>query len=145
MDSVIEACPLPVGTSTQKTEYTALLCRATAAPDCTPSTCNPVTFTVLKPTDWKQGHIVSIRIDGKGHDPRTLMHLKLVTVTHESSSYQVFYSFYEEMGSEFSISTEARNLFLSLAESIVQILNVTLCYVCGEPTWETVGYGKVRS
>jgi hypothetical protein len=59
------------------------------------------------------------------------MHLKLVTDTHESSSYQVFLSFYEEMRSEFSISIKAKNLFLSLAESIAQILNVTSCYVCG--------------
>jgi hypothetical protein len=59
------------------------------------------------------------------------MHLKLVTVTHESSSYQVFHSFYEEMKNEFSISAKAKNLFLSLAESIAQTLNVTSCYVCG--------------
>jgi hypothetical protein len=31
---------------------------------------------------------------------------------------------------EFSISAKAKNLFLSLAESIVQTLNVTSCYVC---------------
>jgi hypothetical protein len=54
------------------------------------------------------------------------MHLKLVTVT-----YQVFHFFYEEMRNEFSISVKAKNLFLSLAESIVQTLNVTSCYVCG--------------
>jgi hypothetical protein len=55
----------------------------------------------------------------------------LVTITHENSSYQVFHSFYEEILSEFPISIKARNLFLSLAESIPQTLNVTLCYVCG--------------
>jgi hypothetical protein len=59
------------------------------------------------------------------------MHLKLVTVTRESSSYQVFHSFYEEMRNEFSISAKAKNFFLSLAESIAQTLNVTSCYVCG--------------
>jgi hypothetical protein len=59
------------------------------------------------------------------------MHLKLVTVTHESSSYWVFHSFYKEMRSEFCISAKAKNLLLSLAESIAQILNVTSCYVCG--------------
>jgi hypothetical protein len=58
------------------------------------------------------------------------MHLKLVTDTHESSSYQVFHSIYEEIRSEFSISTKAKNLFLSLAESIAQTLNATLCYDC---------------
>jgi hypothetical protein len=42
-------------------------------------------------------------INGKGLDPGTLLHLKLVTITHESSSYQVFHSFYEEMQSEFLI------------------------------------------
>jgi hypothetical protein len=71
------------------------------------------------------------------------MHLKLVTVTHESSSYQVFHSFYEEMRNKFSISAKAKNLFLSLAESIAQTLNVTSCYVCGGTNmgdhwpWET--------
>jgi hypothetical protein len=60
------------------------------------------------------------------------MHLKLVTVTHESSSYQVFHSFYEKMKNEFSISTKAKNLFLSLAESTAQTLNVISCYVCGK-------------
>jgi hypothetical protein len=34
------------------------------------------------------------------------------------------------MRSEFSISTKAKNVFLSLAESIAQTLNVTLHYVC---------------
>jgi hypothetical protein len=58
------------------------------------------------------------------------MDLKLVTNTHESSLYQVFHSFYE-MRSEFSISSKAKNLFLSLAESIAQTLNVTSCYVWG--------------
>jgi hypothetical protein len=59
------------------------------------------------------------------------MRLRLVTITHESSSNQVYHSFYEEMRYEFSISVKARNLFFSLAESIAQTLNVTLCYVCG--------------
>jgi hypothetical protein len=35
------------------------------------------------------------------------------------------------MRSKFSISAKAKNLFLSLAESIAQTLNVTLCYDCG--------------
>jgi hypothetical protein len=48
-----------------------------AAPDWTPGTCNPVNFTVLKPSHWTQGHVISIRTDGKGLDPGTLMHLKL--------------------------------------------------------------------
>jgi hypothetical protein len=61
----------------------------------------------------------------------TLLHLKLVTINQDSSSYQVFNSFYEEMKSEFPISDKTKNLFLSLAESIAQTLNVTSCYVCG--------------
>jgi hypothetical protein len=55
------------------------------------------------------------------------MHLKFVTVTHESASYQVFHSFYEKMRSEFSISAKAENLFFSIAQ---QTLNVTSYYVC---------------
>jgi hypothetical protein len=46
------------------------------------------------------------------------------------------------MKNEFSISAKAENLFLSLAESIAQTLNVTSCYVCGGPTWKTTGLGK---
>jgi hypothetical protein len=52
-------------------------------------------------------------------------------ITHESSSYYVFHSFYKKIQSEFPISVKTKNLFLSLAESIAQTLNVTLCYVCG--------------
>jgi hypothetical protein len=40
-------------------------------------------------------------------------------------------AFYEEIQSEFPISVTTKNLFLLLAESIAQILNVTSCYVYG--------------
>jgi hypothetical protein len=133
------------GATWQRAKNTALLHKGLAAPDCTRGTCNPANFTVFKPSDWTQGHVTSIRIDGKGLDPGTLMHLKLVTDTHESSSYQVFHSFYEKMRSEFSISAKAKNLFLSLTESIAQTLNVTSCCVCGGPMWETIGLGKQGS
>jgi hypothetical protein len=73
----------------QRTKHTALLHKRTAAPNCTPGTYNPINFTVLKPSDWTWGHIIGIRIDKKGLDPRTLMHHKVVTVTHKISSYQV--------------------------------------------------------
>jgi hypothetical protein len=53
-------------------------------------------------------------------------------ITTESSSSQAFHSSYEETQSEFPISVTTKPLFLSLAESIAQTLNVTLCYVCGE-------------
>jgi hypothetical protein len=36
------------------------------------------------------------------------------------------------MENKFSILAKAKNLFLSLAESIAQTLNVTSRYVCGE-------------
>jgi hypothetical protein len=64
------------------------------------------------------GQIISIRIDGQGFDPGTLLHLKLTTGTHENSPYQVFHSFYEEMIEKFPISVTTKNLFLTLAESI---------------------------
>jgi hypothetical protein len=102
----------------ERTEHVALLHKGTAAPNCAPGTCNRVNFTVLKPSDWTQGHVIGIRIDEKDQDPGILMHLKVVTITHEISSYQVFHSFFEEMRSRFSISAKAKNLFLSLAESI---------------------------
>jgi hypothetical protein len=111
--------------------HLALLQKGTTTPNCSQGTCNPVNFSVLKPSDWTQGQIISIRIDGQGFDPRTLLHLKLTTVTHESPPYQVFHSFYEEMPDKFPISVTTKNLFLTLAESIAQTLNVTLCYVYG--------------
>jgi hypothetical protein len=83
------------------------------------------------PSNWTWGHVIGVRADEKGLDPGTLMHLKVVTITHEIFSYQVFYSFYEEVRSRFSISAKAKNLFLSLAESIAHPVNVTSCYVCG--------------
>jgi hypothetical protein len=113
-------------------EHSALLCKETNTPDCTVGTCNPVNFLILKPTDWEKGLMVDIMINGKGTDSGTLLHFKLITITHENSSYQVFHSFCEEMWSEFPISPKTKNMFLSLAESIAQTLNVTLCYVCGE-------------
>jgi hypothetical protein len=70
-------------------------------------------------------------INEKGLDLGTLLSIKLVTITHESFSYQVLHSFYKEVQSEFPISIKTKNLFLSLAEALTQILNVTSCYVCG--------------
>jgi hypothetical protein len=52
-------------------------------------------------------------------------------ITHESSLKQAFHSFYEEIQSEIPILFTTKNLFLSLAESLTQTLNVTSCYVCG--------------
>jgi hypothetical protein len=70
----------------QRAKYAAFLHKGKAAPNCTHGTCNPVNFPVLKLSDWTQGQVISIRIEGKGPDPGSLMHFKLVTVTHESSS-----------------------------------------------------------
>jgi hypothetical protein len=47
-----------------------------------------------------------ILIYGKGTDPSTLLHFQLIMITHESSSYQVFHSFYEKIQSEFLISVK---------------------------------------
>jgi hypothetical protein len=73
-------------------------------------------------------------MDKKSLDPESLIHLKLVTVTHESSSYHFFHSFFKEKKNEFSISAKAKNLFLSLAESIPQTLlkcHFMLCLCVG--------------
>jgi hypothetical protein len=77
----------------QRAKQAASFTKGTAAPDCTPGTWNPVNFTVLKTSDLTRGHIIVVKRDGKGFHPGTRMHLKLVTGTHESSSYQVFHSF----------------------------------------------------
>jgi hypothetical protein len=111
-------------------EHSALLHKRTTTPDCTLGTCNPINFTLLMTSNWEQGLTVSMKINREVHGSSTVLHFKLITITHESSSYQAFHSFYEEMWSEFPISTKTKNLFLSLAESIAQTLNVTSCYVC---------------
>jgi hypothetical protein len=90
-------------------------------------------FNVSEPS-WETGRLTGILINGKGEDPGTLLHFRLITITHESFSYHIFHSFYEEMRNEFPISAKAKNLFLSLAESIVQTISVTLCYACGGRT-----------
>jgi hypothetical protein len=66
----------------ERTKHTVLLHKGTAAPNCTSDAYNPVNFTVLKPSDWTRGHVIGIRIDEKGLNPRTLMHLKVVTIAH---------------------------------------------------------------
>jgi hypothetical protein len=111
----------------------ALLQKGETTPDCTLGTCNPVNFTIfnLNETGLEVGKKFGILIYEKETDPGTLLHFQLIVITHESSSYQVFHSFYKEIQSEFPISVKTKNLFLSLAESIAQTLNVTLCYVCG--------------
>jgi hypothetical protein len=111
-------------------QHSVLFQKDTTTSNCSQGTCNPVNVTVLKPSDWTQGQIISIRIDGQGFRPGTLLHLKLITVTLKSSPYHVFYSFYEEMTDKFPNSVKTKNLFLTLAESIAQTLNVTSCYVC---------------
>jgi hypothetical protein len=109
----------------------SILQSGVATSNCSLGTCNPMNFTILKPSNWEQGLKIDIMIDGRGLHPRSLLHLKLVAVTHESSSYQVFHFFYEEMQSEFPILVKTKNLSFSLAESITPTLNVTLCYACG--------------
>jgi hypothetical protein len=50
------------------------------------------------------------------------------------------------MQSEYSISTKAKNLFLSLAESAqtLHMYCIALCAMFVEgPTWETIGLGKL--
>jgi hypothetical protein len=88
--------------------HSAVLQKGTPIPDCTLGNWNPGNFTILKPSDWEQGCAVGITINGKGYDPRILLHLKLVTINHESSSYQVLHSFSEEMKSEFPISEKTK-------------------------------------
>jgi hypothetical protein len=118
-----------------KKKYAALLHKE-GCPKLHSWSCNPLNFTVLKPSDWTWGYAIGIGINEKGLNPGTLMPLKVVTVIHKSSSYQVFHSFYEKMSSNFSISAEAKNFFLSLAESIAQTLKVTSCYIFGGTNME---------
>jgi hypothetical protein len=89
-----------------------------ATPDCTLGSCNPGHFTIfnLNKTGWEVGEKFDILIYKKETDPGTLLHFQLIMITHESSSYQVFLSFYEGIQSEFSIPVTTKNLFLSLAD-----------------------------
>jgi hypothetical protein len=95
--------------------------------ECTLGVCDPVNFTIfnLNEIDWKVGKKFDILIYKKGINPGTLLHFQLIMITRESSSYQVFHSFNEGIQSEFPISVKTKILFLSLAESMTQTLNVT--------------------
>jgi hypothetical protein len=53
----------------QRTKHAAFLHKWSIAPDYTHGTCNPVHFTILKPSDWTRGHVIGIRIDGKSLNP----------------------------------------------------------------------------
>jgi hypothetical protein len=78
----------------QTVGHSAVFHKGAPTPDCTLDNCNPVNFTILKPSEWEQGCTVGIKINGKGYYPETLLRLMLVTINHESSSCQVFHSFY---------------------------------------------------
>jgi hypothetical protein len=64
----------------QRAKRAALLHKRKAVLDCTQGTCNPVNFTVLKPSDWTWGYVIDIRIDKKGLDLGSLVDLRLKTV-----------------------------------------------------------------
>jgi hypothetical protein len=44
----------------------ALLQKEVATSNCSLGTCNPINFTILKPSGWEQGHKICIMINGKG-------------------------------------------------------------------------------
>jgi hypothetical protein len=54
-----------VSATWEMTKHTALLHKGTTAPNCATGTCNPINFTVLKPSDWIQGHIIDNQKDDK--------------------------------------------------------------------------------
>jgi hypothetical protein len=49
--------------------HSALLHKGTPKPDYTLGNCNSVNFTKLKPSEWEQGHTVSIKVNGNWYDP----------------------------------------------------------------------------
>ena len=112
----------------------ALLPKGTVGPECKLETCNPVTFTVSNPRDprWKKGHQIGIYINGRGTDPGTALIFQSISVPLWVSTHRLFHSFYEEMESgPPPISAKTKNLFLALAETIVQTLMAISCYACG--------------
>nr|AEO17024.1 envelope glycoprotein [Dasyprocta leporina] len=103
-------------------------------PSCSLGTCNPVTLNILDPQDpeWEEGKDFGLRIDGRGLDPGTVVHIKRRTYTLATSSLQVFHSSYKEVIKPLpQIPSVSQNLFMGLAESIALSLNITSCYVCG--------------
>jgi hypothetical protein len=97
--------------------------------------------------NWKKGHMIGIHIDGLWNDPRAKLVFKRIIVSCKTTSYRVFYSFYEDMEKgPPPISCITRNFFLSLSETIAQFLYVTPCYVCrGEQIWGVNGFGRPTS
>jgi hypothetical protein len=51
-----------------------------AASNCSLGTHKSINFAILNPSDWDQGSKIGIIIDGKGLDPGTILHLKLVII-----------------------------------------------------------------
>jgi hypothetical protein len=76
--------------------------------------------------------MLALYINGRGTDPGTISYFKSTMFPLKASSHQVFHSFYEKIeSSPPPISTMSKSLFLDLAETIAQSLNVSSRYVCG--------------
>jgi hypothetical protein len=114
-------------------DKTAFLQRGVAIQSCQLGACNPINFTILNPEDlkWKNGCKTGKCIYMMTQE---LLHFKRVTTPLQLSSHQAFHSFYEEMKTEFPISTTTNNLFLAM--TIAQSLKVSSCYVCRGLPWE---------
>ena len=94
-----------------------------------------------RPPDW-YGYLWA------STDPGMVLYFR-VTVTYKAVTHQVFHSFYEEVEKGPSpVSVTTKNLFLALAETVVQTLKVTSCYICGGINMGesmTMGRLKIRS
>jgi hypothetical protein len=110
----------------------AILQKRVAPPDCSWRACDPVSFTILNFTDprwnWERP-VIGICVDGLWHDPRAKLVFQNIVVLCKTTSSQI---------------PITRNLFLSLAETRAQSLNVTSYYVWGRRSM-TLGDQSIRS
>uniref|UniRef100_A0A8C8R523 Envelope protein syncytin-Car1 n=1 Tax=Pelusios castaneus TaxID=367368 RepID=A0A8C8R523_9SAUR len=109
---------------------------------CSLNHCNFVNFTIFNLTQFltRFGSQFAICIYGTGADPCGLFALKVHTLYSQAVPHTVVHSeFWAEINSAdepeapsvWKMVTPGRNLFLELASSISQSLNVSNCFVCG--------------
>lgn len=114
----------------------AILQSLASSSSCTVGSCTPVNFTIHNPVRFlaQWGNKFGVHIYGKGSDPGTIVYVSLETELTKSVNHQLFHSLYEELATGMEMPPSTKNLFIELAESVADNLQVTDCYVCGGTT-----------
>lgn len=107
---------------------------------CFQHDCNLVNFTFPNPNNWLKKQTwkgtddwYGFGIDGTGSDPMISLKIQIIAHAIDPATQSLFHSYYQEVQQlqHFEIPPKARNLFLTLAETIAKQLMVKSCFVCG--------------